>query len=153
MLLKELFGSGCHSVMSNSLQTHGLEPTRFHCPRNFPGKNTGLGCHFLLQEIFPTQRLNLGLPHCRPCRQMLYHLSHPPGRSKELFRFSSVAQSCPTLCKPMNRSMPGLLIHHQLPESTQTHAHQGGDVIQPSYPLSSPSPPAPSPSQHQGLFQ
>ena len=68
-------------------------------------------------------------------------------------QFSSVAQSCPTLCDPMNRSMPGLPVHHQLPEFTQTHVHQVGDAIQPSHPLSSPSPPAPNPSQHQGLFQ
>ena len=62
--------------------------------------------------------------------------------------FSSVAQSCPTLCDPMNHSMPGLPVHHQLPKSTQTHAHGVGDAIQPSHPLSSPSPPAPNPSQH-----
>ena len=68
-------------------------------------------------------------------------------------QFSSVAQLCPTLCDPMNRSMPGLPVHHQLPEFTQTHVHQVGDAIQPSHPLSSPSPPAPNPSQHQGLFQ
>ena len=67
--------------------------------------------------------------------------------------FSSVAQSCPTLCDPMNSSTPGLLVHHQLPEFTQTHVHRIGDAIQPSHPLSSPSSPAPSPSQHQGLFQ
>ena len=66
---------------------------------------------------------------------------------------SSVAQSCPTLCDPMNRSTPGLLVHHQLLESTQIHAHWVGDVIQPSYPLSSPSPPALNLSQHQGLFK
>ena len=66
--------------------------------------------------------------------------------------FSSVAQSCPTLCDPMNRSMPGLPVHHQLPEFTPTHAHRVGDAIQPSHPLSSPSPPACNPSQHQGLF-
>jgi len=65
----------------------------------------------------------------------------------------SVAQSCPTLCDPMNRSTPGLPVHHQLPEFTQTHVHRVSDAIQPSHPLSSPSPPAPSPSQHQGLFQ
>ena len=65
----------------------------------------------------------------------------------------SVAQSCPTLCDPMNCSMPGLPVHHQLPEFTQTHMHRVGDAIQPSHPLSSPSPPAPKPSQHQGLFQ
>ena len=66
---------------------------------------------------------------------------------------SSVAQSCPTLCDPMNRSTPGLPVHHQLPEFTQTHIHPVHDAIQPSYPLSSLSPPAPNPSQHQSLFQ
>ena len=65
----------------------------------------------------------------------------------------SVAQSCPTLCDPMNRSTPQLPVHHQLPELTQTHVHQVSDAIQPSHPLSSPSPPAPNPSQHQSLFQ
>ena len=68
-------------------------------------------------------------------------------------QFSSVAQSCPTLCDPINRSTPVLPVHHQLPEFTQAHVHRVGDAIQPSYPLSSPSPPASNPSQHQGLFQ
>ena len=68
-------------------------------------------------------------------------------------QFSSVAQSCPTLGDPMNRSMPGLPVHHQLPEFTQTHVHQANDAIQPSHLLLSPSPPAPNPSQHQSLFQ
>ena len=67
-------------------------------------------------------------------------------------QFSSVAQSCPTLCDPLNHSMPGLPVHHQLPEFTQTHVHWVGDAIQPSHPLS-PSPPALSLSQHRGLFQ
>ena len=66
-------------------------------------------------------------------------------------QFSSVGQSCPTLCDPMNRSTPGLPVHHQLPKFTQTYVHRVGDAIQPSHPLSSPSPPAPSPSQHHGL--
>ena len=65
----------------------------------------------------------------------------------------SVTQSCPTLCNPMNRSMPGLPVHHQLPEFTETHVHRVSDAIQPSHPLSSPSPLAPNPSQHQSLFQ
>ena len=65
----------------------------------------------------------------------------------------SVTQSCPTLCDPMNRSTPGLPVHHQLPEFTQTHVHRVSDAIQPSHPLSSPSPPAPNLSQHQSLFQ
>ena len=68
-------------------------------------------------------------------------------------QFSSVAQLCPTLCNPMNRSTPGLPVHHQLPEVTQTHVHRVGDAIQPSHPRSSPSPPAPNPSQHQSLSQ
>ena len=68
-------------------------------------------------------------------------------------QFSLVTQSCPTLCDPMNHSTPSLPFHHQLPKFTQTHVHQVGDAIQPSHPLSSPSPPAPNPSQNQGRFQ
>ena len=68
-----------------------------------------------------------------------------------MYQFSSVANSCPTLCDPMNCSTPGLPVHHQLPEFTQTYDHQVGDAIQPSHPLSSPSPPAPNPSQHQSF--
>ena len=67
--------------------------------------------------------------------------------------FSSVAQSCLTLCDPMDRSTPGLPVHHQRPEFTQTHVHQVGDAIQPSHPLSSPSPPTFNLFQHQGLFK
>ena len=80
---------------------------------------------------------------------------HPT--SLTLYRLSdqirSVTQSRPTLCDPMNCSTPGLPVHHQLPEFTQTHIHHVSDAIQPSHPLSSPSPPAPNPSQHQNLFQ
>ena len=68
-------------------------------------------------------------------------------------QFSSVTQSYLTLCDPVNHSMPGLPVHHQNPEFTQTHIHRVSDAIQPSHPLSSPSPPAPHPSQHQSLFQ
>ena len=64
-----------------------------------------------------------------------------------------IAQSCLTLCDPMKRSTPGLPVHHHLPEFTQTHVHRVSDAIHPSHPLSSPSPPAPNPSQHQSLFQ
>ena len=69
------------------------------------------------------------------------------------YQFSSVTQSCLTLCNPMNLNTPGLPVHHQLPEFTQTHVHWVGDAIQPSHLLSSPSPPALNLSQHQGLFQ
>ena len=68
-------------------------------------------------------------------------------------QFSSVTQSCPTLCNLMNHSTPGLPVHHQLPGFIQTHVHRVSDAIQPSHPLSSSSPPAPNPSQHQSLFQ
>ena len=72
---------------------------------------------------------------------------------REWVQFSSVAQSCPTLCDPMNYSTPDLPVHYQLPESTQTHVHWVGNAIQPSHPLSSPSPPTLNLSQHQGLFK
>ena len=78
------------------------------------------------------------------CFFSLYHAS---------VQFSSVAQSCLTLCELMNHSTPGLSVHHQLLEFTQTHIHRVGDAIQPSHPLSSPSPLAPNASQHQSLFQ
>ena len=89
--------------------------------------------------------------------------SEPPGKPPikmsvllkmiyKLVQFSSVTQLCPTLCNPMNRSTPGLPVHHQLREFTETHGHRVGDAIQPSHPLSYPSP-APNPSQHQGPFQ
>ena len=80
----------------------------------------------------------------------------PPPHQMRMYvsaQFSSVIQSCPTLCDPLSHSTPGLPVHHQLPESTQTHVHWVSDAIQPSHPLSSPFPPAPNPSQHQGLFQ
>ena len=73
--------------------------------------------------------------------------------NKSSVQFSSIAQSCPTLCNPMNHSMPGLPVHHQLLEFTQPHIHRVNDVNQPPYPLSSPSPPAPNSSKHQCLFQ
>ena len=82
--------------------------------------------------------------HCSPAT-----ITIPLIRSQ----FSSAAQSCPTLCDPLDSSAPGFSVHHQLPELAQTHVHWGDDAIQPSYPLSSPSPPALNLSQHQGLFQ
>ena len=97
---------------------------------------------------------------------ILYFTSIFPGASNPLchtkmlrnilissVQFSSVAQSCLSLCDPMNCSTPGLPVHHQLLEFTETHVHRVSDAIQPSYPLSTPSPPAHNPSQHQSLFQ
>ena len=134
--------------------------------------------HSLLQGIFLTQESNLGLLHCG---QILYHLSHqgspsqfenvsstpketvpkhhslypssPHPASLHSPALSQSVQSCPTLFDPINRSMPGLPVHHQLLELTQTHVHQVGDAIQPSHLLSSPSPSAFNLFQNQGLFQ
>ena len=94
-------------------------------------------------------------------RIILFGVVRIKGATKKLFaqglnifsQFSSVAQLCLTLCDPINCSTPGLPVHHQLPEFTQSHVHRVRDAIQPSHPLSSPSLPAPNPSQHQSLFQ
>ena len=83
-----------------------------------------MGCHFLLQGIFPTQRSNPGLLHCR---QILYHLSH---EGSPFTALRSVTQSCPTLCDPMGCSTLDLPVHHQFPELSQTHVHRVGDAIQ-----------------------
>ena len=125
-----IYGCACvlrHSVMSRSLLPYGLQSARLLCPWDPPGKKTRADCHALLQGIFPTQGSN-------PCL------------------FSSATQSCPTLCDPVDCSTSGFPVHHQLPELAQTHVHRVGHVIQPSHPLSSPSP-AFNLSQHQGLFQ
>ena len=86
-----------------------------------------------------------------PTSEVLVLTAGPPGKSS--VQFSSVAQLCPTLCDPMNHSTPDLPVHHQLPESTQTHVHWVGNAIQPSHALSSPSLPVFILSQHQGLFK
>ena len=87
------------------------------------------------------------------CIGRVFFTTEPPGKPGMNLQFSSVTQLCLTLWDPMNHSTSGLPVHHQLPEFTQTHVHWVGDIIQPSHPVSSPSPPAPNPSQHQGLFQ
>ena len=93
---------------------------------------------------------------CCPFRSLPHPSRYTELRSLHAHQFSSVQFSrsvCLTLCDPMSRSMPGLPVHHQLPEFTQTHVHRVSDAIQPSHPLSSPFPPAPNPSQHQSLLQ
>ena len=117
----------------------GYTPDNFSSSTSYPRniQNTGAIGH-LTQALCwggHSQEMNLSLQLC------IKHV-----------QFSSVTQSCPTLCDPMNRSTPGLPVHHQLLEFTQTHVHRVGDTIQPSHPLWSPSPPAPNPSQHQSLF-
>ena len=94
-----------------------------------------MGSHFLLKGIFSTQEFE----PVSPALAGIFFISEPSGKLKvSSVQFSSVAQSCPTLCDPMNRSMPGLPVHYQLSEFTQTHVHQAGDAIQPTHPLSSP---------------
>ena len=104
----------------------------------------------------PGYLLLSGIEPVSPALQADSLPSEPPGKPNHIHQFSSaqfisIAQSCPALCNPMNRSTPGLPVHHQFLEFTQTHVHRVGDAIQPSHPLSSPSPPAPNPSQHQSL--
>ena len=110
------------------------------------GKNTGMSYHALLQGSNPHL---LCLLYWQVGSLSLASPGKPQGVINSV---SSVTQSCPTLCNPMDCTTAGLPVHHQLPESTQTHVHWVGDAIQPSHPLSSPSPPAFNLSQHQGLF-
>ena len=108
----------------------------------------GVGCHALHQGIFQTQR-------SKPCptSHVSPALQADSLPAELLVQFGSAAQSCPTLWDPMNCSMPGLPVHHQHPEFTQTDVRWVGDAIQPSHPLLAPSPPALNLSQHQGLFK
>ena len=101
---------------------------------------------------FSRQEHCSGLPFL-PSGFFLTQGSNPRFLCLFYWQIRSLTQSCLTLGNPMNHSTPGLPVHHQLPEFTQTHVHRVSDAIQPSHPLSSPSPPAPNPSQHQSLFQ
>ena len=162
--------------MSDSVRPHRQPPTRLLCLCDSPGKNNGVGCHFLLQCM--------KLKSEREVAQSCPTLSHPtdcslPGSSvhgifqarvlewgaiafskilstQYIFvdcKFRSVSQSCPTLCDPMDYSTPGFPVHYQLSELTQTHVCRVGDAIQPSHFQSSPSPPAFNLSQHHSLFK
>ena len=132
------------------------KPARFICPWDFPCKTTGVHCHFLFQGIFLTQGANphlLNLLYWQADSLTLSHLGGPQTLQNDSVQFSSVTQLCPTLCDAMGCSTPGLPLHHQLPEFTQTHVHWVGDAIQPSHPLLYPSPPAFNLSQHQEISQ
>ena len=131
----------CAQACLTLLGPHGLWPTGSSVHEDSPGKNTGVGCPFLLQGIFPTQGLNPSLLHWQTDSLPLA----PPGKPLITFssvQFSPVAQLCPTCCDPMDCNTPGLPVHHQLLELAQTHVCRARDAIQPSHPLSSPSSPA-----------
>ena len=133
--------------MSGSVRPHRQQPTRLPGPWDSPGKNTGVGCHFLLQcmKVKSESEVNQLCPILSDPMDCSLPSSSVHGiiQSRILewgaiafsmllrwvHQFSSVAQSCPTLCDPMNRSIPGLPVHHQLSEFTQTHVHQVGDAI------------------------
>ena len=143
------------------MRPHGLQPTRLPRPWDSPGKNNGVGCHFLLQCMKVKGESEV----TQPCPTLSDRMdcSLPGSSAHGIFQatvlkwgaiaFSlSVAQSCPTLCNPMDGSMLGFPILHSLPEFSQTHAHWVGDANQPFYPLLLHSP-ALNFSQHWGLFQ
>ena len=152
-------GGGGGERVSEHTHTHGRErkKERMHSSE----QEKGFGSSFYVFSSPWACLMQIGLS--RECclfylRSSLWSLDLPlfcfQGLFPSLsFQFSSVAQLCPTPCDPINLSRPGLPVHHKLLGFTQTHVHRVGDAIQPSRPLSSPSPPAPNPSQHQGLFQ
>ena len=151
----------------NCVRPYGLEPSRLLCPWNSPGKNTAVGCHALLQGNLPDPGIEPAsirspalagrfFTASATWEALLYpkNIFHPKWLSlSRSDQIRLVTQSCLTPCDPMNCSTPGLPVYHQLLEFTQTHVHRVSDAIQPSHPLSSPSPLAPNPSQHQSLFQ
>ena len=133
-------GSSVHGILKAKILEWVVVPSSMWSStfRNW----TNISC--ITGRFFPTELP--GKPHD-------FASSVLKGQSFNISQFSSVTQSSPTLCEPMNHSMPGLTVHHQPPEPSQTHVHWVTDAIQPSHPLSSPSPPAPDPSQHHSLFQ
>ena len=118
---------------------------KFYCNSWFTKTHLEVVCFFLIELLIINYRTSIKGRYLRMIwNRKLWHLS---------VQFSSVAQSCPTICDPMNHSTPGLPVHHQLPEFTQTHVQWVGDAIQPSHPMSSSSPPALNLCQHQSLFK
>ena len=150
------------SVVSDSLQPHELQHARPPCPSPNPRVHSdscpsSQYCHpAISSSVVPFFFCPQSLPASEsfPMSQLFASGDQSIGASATAsVQFSSVTQLCPTLCDPMIHSTPGLPVHHQLPEFTQTHVHRVSDAIEPSYPPSSPSPPALNPSQLQNHFQ
>ena len=167
-----VWGKG--SLVCCSLQGHKeldtieqLNWTELQILKNFPGDSNGQPEHHSFTWMNVVNQYLLNTRHCAGYLLFFILLTWKLGLVHvgllttigpyTLFaisvQFSSVAQSCPTLCDPMNYNTPGLSVHHQFLQFTQTHVHRVGVAIQPSHPLSSPFPPVPNPSQHQSLFQ
>ena len=157
-------GTSCHFLLQGILYA-GIEPSSPALAGRFFTTSTAWEVQLHLAQIinigitgFVYDHINITLLGHQVIQGQSTVLTTLAGEfieAENLFsdQFSSVAQSCLTFCDAMNRSTPGLPVHHQLPQFTQTHVHRVSDAIQPSHPLSSPSPPAPNPSQHQSLFQ
>ena len=136
--------------MSDSFATPWTVAHQAPLPMRFTRQEYWRGLPLLSPGDLPNPRIKSPSPAL--AGKFILPLSHWENLYSRV-QFSLVTQSCLTLWDPMNHSTPGLPVHHRLLEFTQTHVHRVGDSIQPSYPLSSPSRPAPNPSQHQGLFQ
>ena len=141
-----------------TLRHYGLQPASLLLSIGFPKVEYRNELPCLHPGDLPNPRIKLSVSFVSCTGSRVLHRQRYRVSPSTRYQFSSVqlisvAQSRLTLCDPMNRSTPGLPVHHQLPELTQTHVHQVVDAIQPSHPLSSASPPAPNASQHQGLFQ
>ena len=150
------------SVVSNSLWPHGLQHARPPCPSPTPRAYSNAcplswWCHpTISSSVIPFSSHLQSFPASGSFQMSQFFTSGGQRigvSASASVQFSSVAQSCLTLCDPMDHSILGLPVHHQLPEFTHTHAHWVGDAIQPSHPLLSPSPPALNLSQHQDLFK
>ena len=143
----------CLSVVGCGIINPVNQASQYACSSIIPYcTESGLGHALRYQKVWHKQKLSKQLySRAFPCNVLISSFVEAQSTSLRI-QFSTVVQSCPTLCDPMDCSTPGLPVHHQLPEFTQTHVHWVSDTIQPSHLLSSPSPPAFNLSQHQGLF-
>ena len=152
---------GCHALLQGVFATQGSSPGLLHCRRilyhlshqGIPNRRADTAKENKVRKESGNISLKVSRGENRGAATKLQNSWSRGQCQAPSVQLSAVAQSCPTLCDPMDRSMPGLPVHHHLPEFTQTHVHRVCDAIQPSHPGSSPFPPAPNPSRHQSLFQ
>ena len=142
-----------HSVVSDSMRPHELKPARLLCPWDSPGKNTGVGCISFSGGSSWPRLVAWSKSHKFSGPISSLTVIRPWTRFIQQMFCCSVAQSCLTLWDPLDCSTPGFPVFHHLLKFAQIHVHWVSDAIQPSHPLSSPSPPAFNLSKHKGLFQ